>query len=74
MDRELEDTIRYDIALGSLWILPDEITVDASGGVVTLRGTVADRLTANILARMSRELDGVLAVVDKLSWRDEVAA
>ena len=74
MDRELEDTIRYDIALGSLWILPDEITVDASGGVVTLRGTVADRLTASILARMSRELDGVLAVVDRLSWRDEVAA
>jgi osmotically-inducible protein OsmY len=73
-DRQIEDTIRDDVALSRLWILPEEIDVEVAAGVVTLRGLVADRLTARTLARETGEVAGVVDIVDRLVWQDALAA
>jgi len=73
-DRQIEDTIRDDVALSRLWILPEEIDVEVAGGVVTLRGLVADRLMARTLAREIGEVVGVIDIVDRLVWQDALVA
>ena len=73
-DRQIEDTIRDNVALSRLWILPDEIDVEVAGGVVTLRGLVADRLLARILAREIGAVAGVIGLVDRLVWQDALVA
>jgi len=67
-DTDITDKVRT-IALSSLWILPNEVEVIARNGAVTLGGTVADRLTEQILVRMTGEIDGVVEVVSQLIHR-----
>lgn len=67
-DRQLEERIRHDVALSRLWILPGEIEIRVRHGIATLRGQVADRLAARVLERVTRQVAGIRAVVDELSW------
>jgi CBS domain-containing protein len=51
------------------------VDVEVSWNVATLSGEVARKSDAEILTRLTRELDGVVAVVDRLRYRwDDTAA
>jgi osmotically-inducible protein OsmY len=72
-DRQLANSVE-DVVHRRFWILPDEVDVEVTDGVVTLRGWVPNRLVARALARMSRDVVGVNAVVSELSWSDPIMA
>ena len=73
-DIQLEDAIRFQVALDALWIMPNEIDVRVRSGMVRLRGEVRDRLTEQVLVRMVRGVDGVLDVDSQLAHRDDARA
>jgi len=51
-----------------LWIDPARVRVDVRGGVVTLTGTVGRRTTAGIASRLTGQVPGVVAVVDRVRF------
>jgi osmotically-inducible protein OsmY len=72
-DRQVADSI-VEVVHRRFWILPDEVEVDVTDGIATLSGWVPNRLIARALARMSREVAGVTAVVSELRWSEPMAA
>jgi CBS domain-containing protein len=50
---------------------PAAVQVDVDGGVVTLTGELDTRLDAQVAARLSRQVEGVVAVVDHLRFRTD---
>lgn len=72
-DRQVADAI-VEVVHRRFWILPDEVDVDVTDGVATLSGWVPSRLIARSLARLSREVVGVSAVVSELQWAEPIAA
>ncbi|HEU4420967.1 MAG TPA: CBS domain-containing protein [Pilimelia sp.] len=52
----------------TLVLEPSEIEVSVAKGIVTLSGTTDRRSTAQIAARLAYTVDGVVDVVDKLTW------
>ena len=75
-DEELRDEVLSTIIPSVLLATPEAIQVAVRWNVVTLSGTVDRKSDADILARVIRELDGVVEVVDRLSyrWDDSVTA
>jgi len=68
-DEELRDEI-IDRLIPALMLSADQpIGVEVLYNVVTLSGEVDRRSDAEILARMTRELDGVVEVVSQLTYR-----
>jgi len=67
-DDDLERAVRHEIIRDTMWMEPDVVRVKADEGVVTLGGLVDRRSTAEILVRLTSQLDGVIAVRDQLSW------
>ena len=59
------------VADGGMTLMPpdDAVDVEVSWNVATLSGQVDRKSDADILTRMTKELDGVVAVVDRLSYR-----
>ncbi|MFH8491246.1 CBS domain-containing protein [Streptomyces longisporoflavus] len=68
-----DDAIRQEIIqqvlVRALWLAPRTITIDVQNGVVTLEGRLERRSEVPITLHMTREIDGVVAVVDKLTYR-----
>ncbi|WP_306334071.1 CBS domain-containing protein [Streptomyces sp. KL118A] len=68
-----DDSIRHEVIeqvlVRSLWLSPRTITVEVCEGVVTLVGQLERRSEVPIALHMTREIDGVVAVVDQLSYR-----
>jgi CBS domain-containing protein len=62
-----EDVIR-EVLERTLWLEPQSIEVTVNDGRVALRGRADRRSTAQIAARLTRAVDGVVAVIDDLSW------
>ncbi|MEV8510477.1 BON domain-containing protein [Actinoplanes sp. NPDC051475] len=61
-----DDELRADIASGVLAFAADvaqSITVEVSEGVVTLSGRVDRWSTADLIARLTRQIAGVVGVV-----------
>ncbi len=54
-----------------LWLVPRGIGVSVTEGVVTLAGQTKRRSETEIAVSMTRQIDGVVAVLDKLTWRLE---
>jgi CBS-domain-containing membrane protein len=74
-DAELRHEIIGTLIPALLLSSPELIEVDVRANVVTLFGEVDRRSDAEILARLTRELDGVVGVVDRLAYRwDDAAA
>ncbi|UBU18234.1 CBS domain-containing protein [Nonomuraea gerenzanensis] len=74
-DEELASEVRDDILRRTLWVPADGVRVEARQGVVTLSGWMERRSEAAIAARMTRRVNGVVDVVNKLSWKkDDVTA
>lgn len=68
-DREIEQSIREDVFLRTLWHSPDEIAIDVSGGEVILRGAVDSETQADAIQRFTSRVPGVVAVDSYLTWQ-----
>jgi CBS domain-containing protein len=68
-DRELRAEI-IDSLIPALFLSsPETIGVEVRSNVVTLSGEVDRKSDAEILTRLTRELDGVVGVLDRLTYR-----
>jgi CBS domain-containing protein len=68
-DENLRDEIVDGVIPAILVDATDTIAVDVLSNVVTLSGQVDRKSDAEILARVTRDLDGVVGVVSRLSYR-----
>jgi CBS domain-containing protein len=74
-DDELRDEVAGTLIPAMLLSSPDRIEVEVRSNVVTLSGEVDRKSDAEILTRLTRELDGVVGVVNQLSYRwDDTSA
>jgi CBS domain-containing protein len=76
-DEELREEITGRLIPAIVLSLADAIGVEVSWNIATLSGEVERKSDAEILTRLTKELDGVVAVVDQLKYRwddTEVAA
>ena len=65
-DTAIRQDIIDHVLLRAMWIDPDEVGVDVTVGVTTLTGAVGRRTTAAIVARLTGQVPGVVAVVDNV--------
>lgn len=68
-DDEIRREVVDEVLVRTLWLMPQTCTVQVSEGVVTLTGQVERRSEKDIAARMAGHIDGVVAVIDKLTYR-----
>ena len=67
-DKEIEQAIREDVFLGTLWQSSDGVVVDVSGGEVVLRGEVQSEAQADAIRTFASRVPGVVAVESYLAW------
>lgn len=70
-DSEVQREIREDVLLRALWIPPESVEVTVDEGVVTLKGQVDNRVTAEMLPDQVRRVPGVVAVHAEVTWEDD---
>lgn len=68
-DDELRDEIAGELIPAVLLSPDDAVDVEVSWNVATLTGHVDRKSDAEILTRLTKELDGVVGVVDRLRYR-----
>ncbi|WP_434599979.1 CBS domain-containing protein [Streptomyces sp. A5-4] len=68
-DQDLRREVVHDVLVGTLSLAPRSIDVSVSEGVVTLQGEVERRSEKPIALHLTRRIDGVVAVVDQLTYR-----
>jgi CBS domain-containing protein len=74
-DEELLEEIRGELVPAVVMSAIDTVKVAVCWNVATLSGSVDRKSDAEILARLTRELDGVVAVIDELTYTwDDTAA
>ena len=67
-DDEIAREVRQDVLLRAMWVDPDSVTVHVRDGVVTLTGQLERRSLIPIVVSLVHALDGVVDVVDRLSF------
>ncbi|MFI8371906.1 CBS domain-containing protein [Streptomyces sp. NPDC085466] len=70
-DHEIRRRIREEVLADALDLPADAVDVHVLDGVVTLDGRVRLRSQATMLRRLAERVEGVVAVVDRLSARDD---
>jgi len=68
-DDLIEDEIREDLIRRVLFVDPETVDVIVSNGVVTLFGKIGTRTEVRLMEELTRRLDGVVDVDNKLQWR-----
>ncbi|MZF87817.1 CBS domain-containing protein [Streptomyces sp. SID5643] len=68
-DADIRAEVVDDVLVRVLWLTPKSIDVSVTEGVVTLTGRLERRSETEIAVAMARRTDGVVAVVDELTWR-----
>jgi CBS domain-containing protein len=68
-DAEIRAEVIDEVLVRALWLPPRGVDVSVTEGVVTLSGHMERRSETEIAVSMTRRIDGVVAVVDKLSYR-----
>ncbi|MER6085461.1 CBS domain-containing protein [Streptomyces sp. NPDC001833] len=68
-DDEIVREVRQEVLGNTLWLAPHTVEVAARDGVVTLTGRLERRSEIPVAVGMTRRLDGVVDVVDRLSYR-----
>lgn len=67
-----DDAIRADVEehvfKRGMWLFPETLTAEVTGGVVTLEGTVERRTTAQIAGQLTRAVPGVVGVHNKVRY------
>jgi CBS-domain-containing membrane protein len=72
-DEDIRDEIITDALAGDLGASPAKVRVTVAGGVVTLGGQVPAKSMIPLAVRLARSVDGVVAVVNKLTFADDDA-
>ncbi|QEU90119.1 CBS domain-containing protein [Streptomyces kanamyceticus] len=67
-DDEIRHEVIEQVLVRTLWLAPQTITIEVRDGVVTFEGKLERRSEIPIVLHMTREIDGVVAVVDKLTF------
>lgn len=68
-DDEIRQAAQCEVLVDALWLGPHTVEVDVYDGVVTLTGQLERRSDAAVAVAMTRHLDGVVDVVDNLTYR-----
>lgn len=72
-DHEIRAEVIDEVLVRSLWLLPHAVDVTVTDGVVRLEGQLERHSEVPIAVRMAGQVDGVVAVVDRLTYRVEDA-
>ncbi|MFE5589474.1 CBS domain-containing protein [Streptomyces sp. NPDC056549] len=72
-DTEIRHSIREDVLADAMDLPGDAVDVHVLDGVVTLAGRVRRRSQAQMLVGLAERVDGVVAVVDQLSFQEDDA-
>jgi CBS-domain-containing membrane protein len=67
-DAEITQEVRQEVLLRAMWVDPDSLTVQVRDGVVTLTGRLERRSLIPITVSLVQGLDGVVDVVDRLTF------
>ena len=67
-DTEIAQEVRQEVLVRAMWVDPDTVTVKVHDGVVTLSGQLERRSLIPITVSLVHGLDGVVDVVDRLSF------
>jgi len=70
-DAEIEREIRDDVIRRTLWLEPDMIQIEVTGGEVRLAGEVETKTDAELIPTFVQRVPGVVSVLSKLRWLDE---
>ncbi|MFD8325560.1 CBS domain-containing protein [Streptomyces lydicus] len=70
-DGEIRDEVIDEIVVRALWLNPHSVDVAVRDGVVTLSGRLESSGTAAVVVWMTRQINGVTGVVDRLTYRLE---
>ncbi|MFI9353891.1 CBS domain-containing protein [Streptomyces lydicus] len=70
-DAEIHEEVSDDILVRALWLSPASVAVSVHDGVVTLGGSLESSGQVALAVRMTRQVDGVTAVVNRLTYRHE---
>jgi CBS domain-containing protein len=73
-DAAIREDVIEQVLRQILWIDPRRVHVDVHDGVVTLSGAVGRRTTAGIAARLTRQVPGVVDVVNHVRYDFDDAA
>lgn len=68
-DDEIRAAVEQEVFLNTLWLAPQNVTVSVLNGVVTLTGLLERRSEKAIALRATGRVDGVVGVVDHLTYR-----
>ncbi|MFK4104261.1 CBS domain-containing protein [Streptomyces sp. NPDC019531] len=68
-DKEIRDEVIEDVLGRTLWLPPRSIDVSVVQGVVTLTGHMERKSETEIALSMTARIDGVVGVVDRLTYR-----
>ncbi|WP_328404197.1 CBS domain-containing protein [Streptomyces sp. NBC_00390] len=68
-DPEIRRHVIEDVLLNTLRLTPDVVDVHVVDGVVTLEGQLERRSQIDVMLRLTQQVDGVVSVVDRLSYR-----
>jgi CBS domain-containing protein len=67
-DGDIAREIREQVLMLAMWMNPDTVAIDVRDGVVTLTGQLERRSLIPITVSLVRGLDGVVDVVDRLTF------
>jgi len=70
-DEEIAAEVRDDILDHALWVDTKGVRVAVRQGVVTLSGWMERRSETSIAVRMTKRVNGVVDVVDELTWKTD---
>jgi CBS domain-containing protein len=70
-DEAIAREVREDVAATTLWLDPRTLQIDVEDGNVTLGGTVEMKADADLLAKLTARVPGVVSVRSNLAWRVE---
>lgn len=68
-DAAVRAEVVRDVLVGALVVDPKRVAVDVVDGVVTLTGDVDTRVDAEVAVARTRGVEGVVDVVDRLTWQ-----
>ncbi|MFJ9566193.1 CBS domain-containing protein [Streptomyces fuscichromogenes] len=68
-DLEIRQEVIDEVLAHALWVPPHTVEVSVTEGVVTLTGHMERQAETEIAVSMTRQVDGVVDVVDQLTYR-----
>ncbi|MGW0205458.1 CBS domain-containing protein [Streptomyces sp. NPDC003233] len=68
-DTRIRDEVVEEVLVRALWLPPQSVDVSVVEGVVTLAGQMERKSETEIAVSMTKQIDGVVAVVDNLTYR-----